>query len=193
MTEARSAPTGLHRLGPIDPETDELNAIIETPKGYRNKYTYDEECGLFRLGGMLPVGAVFPFDFGFLPATLGGDGDPIDVLVLMEEPAVLGCVVPARAVGVVEADQTERDGTTTRNDRLIAVATADPLYAGVHSLGDLNEALIDQIEHFFISYNAIKGKRFAPLARNGPARARSLIDEAHARYTRAQSTAAAAD
>ena len=193
MTEARSAPAGLHQLGPINPESDELNAIIETPKGHRNKYTYDEERGLFRLGGMLPVGAVFPFDFGFLPATLGGDGDPLDLLVLMEEPAFPGCLVPARAVGVIEADQTEPDGTTTRNDRLIAVATSDPLYAPVRSLYDLDEVLVDQIEHFFISYNAIKGKRFTPLARNGPSRARTLIDEAHARYTRDQKMGQAAD
>ena len=72
-------------LPPFDPDTHDLNVIIETPKGSRNKYTYDEPRGLFKLGGVLPAGASFPFDFGFVPSTVGGDGDPLDVLVLMDE------------------------------------------------------------------------------------------------------------
>src|SRR5919202_6145584 len=95
----------------------ELNVIIETPKGSRNKYDYDEELRLFKLGGVLPSGAVFPFDFGFVPATLGGDGDPLDVLVLMDEPAFTGCLVVTRLIGVIDAEQTERDGETKPNDR----------------------------------------------------------------------------
>ena len=189
MAQAAAPPADLHRLGPFDERTDDLNTVIETPKGRRNKYTYDGAHGLFRLTGMLPVGAVFPFDFGFVPATHGGDGDPLDVLVLMEEPAFPGCLVPARALGVIEAEQTERDGTTTRNDRLIAVATDDPLYTAVRSLDDLAPLIVDQIEHFFISYNEIKGKRFQPLARSGAARARTLIDEAHTHYRRERATA----
>src|SRR5919199_1807176 len=102
-------------------DDEELNVIIETPKGSRNKFDYDEELGLFKLGGVLPAGASFPFDFGFLPATRGGDGDPLDVLVLMDEPAFAGCLVTVRLLGVIEAEQTEGDATT-RNDRLIAVA-----------------------------------------------------------------------
>jgi inorganic pyrophosphatase len=101
-------------------DSGDLNVIIETPKGSRNKFNYDEEHQLFKLGGVLPAGAVFPYDFGFLPNTVGGDGDPLDVLVLMDEPAFAGCLVPARLVGVIEAEQTERDGETIRNDRLIA-------------------------------------------------------------------------
>ena len=93
------------------------NIVIEVPKGSRNKYVYDDALGLFRLKKILPAGAVFPFDFGFIPSTIGGDGDPLDVLVLMDEPAFPGCLVPARIVGVIEADQTERDGTIHRNDR----------------------------------------------------------------------------
>src|SRR5918997_1002696 len=95
----------------------ELNVIIETPKGSRNKFDYDEDAGLFKLGGVLPSGAVFPFDFGFVPSTVGGDGDPLDVLVLMDEPAFTGCLVPARLIGVIVAEQTE-GGRTTRNDPL---------------------------------------------------------------------------
>src|SRR5215210_8005156 len=112
----------LNHLSAFADEGDEINVIIETPKGSRNKYNFDEELGLFKLGGVLPAGAVFPFDFGYVPSTVGGDGDPLDVLVLMDEPAFVGCLVPARLIGVIEAEQTE-EGKTTRNDRLIAVTT----------------------------------------------------------------------
>src|SRR4028119_2143117 len=110
------------RPGAFAPRPGALTGRVETPEGSRNKFDFDEELGLFKLGGVLPAGAVFPFDFGFVPATRGGDGDPLDVLVLMDEPAFVGCLVPARLIGVIEAEQTERDGETARNDRLIAVA-----------------------------------------------------------------------
>src|SRR6185295_6553872 len=94
-------------LTAFDSDSKLLNAIIETPKGSRNKFSYDQKHGLFVLGGVLPLGAVFPFDFGYIPGTLGGDSDPLDVLVLMDEPAFTGCLVPARLIGVIEANQTE--------------------------------------------------------------------------------------
>ena len=155
----------------------ELNVIIETPKGSRNKFNYDEGTGLFKLGGVLPAGASFPFDFGFVPSTLGGDGDPLDVLVLMDEPAFAGCLVRVRLVGVIEAEQTERDGETTRNDRLIGVAAESRLHKSVRTLNALGDALLDEIEHFFVSYNDFKGKRFNPLGRFGPRKAAALVEE----------------
>jgi inorganic pyrophosphatase len=163
-------------------EDGELNVVIETPKGSRNKYDYDQVLGLFKLGGVLPAGAVFPFDFGFVPSTLGGDGDPLDVLVLMDEPAFAGCLVVARLIGVVEAEQTERDGETTRNDRLVCVASKSRTHRGVRSLGTLPEVLVDEIEHFFVSYNQAKGKEFNPLGRHGPVRARKVVEEGAARF-----------
>jgi inorganic pyrophosphatase len=158
-------------------DEDELNVIIETPKGSRNKYNYDEELRLFKLGGVLTSGAVFPFDFGFVPSTKGGDGDPLDVLVLMDEPAFAGCLVRARLVGVIEAEQTERGGETTRNDRLIAVAAKSRLHANVRTLRDLGSGLPEEIEHFFVSYNQAKGKEFKPLGHFGPERALKLVEE----------------
>src|ERR1700692_1329454 len=92
-------------------------AIIETPKGSRNKFDYDPESSLFMLGGLLPEGMMFPFDFGFIPSTLGGDGDPLDVMVIMDEPAHVGCLLDIRIIGVIEAKQTEK-GETETNDRL---------------------------------------------------------------------------
>ncbi len=162
----------------------ELNVVIETPRGSRNKYDYDGRLRLFRLGGVLPSGASFPFDFGFVPSTLGGDGDPLDVLVLMDEPAFTGCLVRARLVGVVEAEQTERDGETTRNDRLIGVAADSRLLARVRTLEALGPDLLEEIEHFFVSYNQFKGKKFEPLGRFGPERARELVEEGMKQFRR---------
>lgn len=174
----------LSRLGAFADDTGDLNVVVETPKGCRNKYTYDEERGLFRLGGVLPAGAVFPFDFGFVPGTIGGDGDPLDVLVLMDEPAFAGCLVEARLLGVVEAEQTERDGETGRNDRLVAVASESRDHAGVRSLARLGPNLLAEIEHFFVSYNEIKGKEFRVLGRHGSRRAREVVEEGVRRFRR---------
>ena len=167
-------------------DEDELNVVIETPKGSRNKYNYDEELRLFKLGGVLPSGAVFPFDFGFVPSTVGGDGDPLDVLVLMDEPAFAGCLVRVRLVGVIEAEQTEREGETERNDRLIAVAAKSRLHGNVRTLEDLGSGLPEEIEHFFVSYNQAKGKEFKPLGRFGPARALKLVEEGLRRFQKSK-------
>jgi inorganic pyrophosphatase len=170
---------------------EELNVVIETPKGSRNKYNYDEKLRLFKLGGVLTSGASFPFDFGFVPSTLGGDGDPLDVLVLMDEPAFTGCLVRTRLVGVVEAEQTERDGETTRNDRLVGVAADSRLHKRVRTLESIGPALIEEIEHFFVSYNQIKGKEFKPLGRFGPERALELVEEGMKRFRQSKKRRAA--
>ena len=170
-------------LSPFDDESDELNVIIDTPKGSRNKFKYDEKTGLFKLSGILPVGAIFPFDFGFIPSTLGGDGDPLDVLILMDEPAFSGCLIPSRLIGVIEADQTE-DGETKRNDRLIAVAVDSRTHSEVQKLDELNENLVKEIEHFFVSYNEVKGKQFEPSGQFGPDRAKKVVEEGIKQYQR---------
>lgn len=153
---------GIGSLPPFDKKSGDLNAVIETPKGSGNKYTFDEETEIFKLGGVMPLGSTFPFDFGFIPNTLGGDGDPLDVLILMDEPAFTGCLIPSRLIGIIEAEQTE-DGKTMRNDRLIAVACKSITHDHIKSLDDLNENVVEQIKHFFISYNDAKGKKFVSL------------------------------
>ena len=173
----KSSNSAFEKLKPFDEESGDLNVVIETPKGSRNKYAYNEKLGLFVLKGILAVGHSFPYDFGFIPQTKGGDGDPLDVLVLMDEPAFAGCLVPSRLVGVIEAEQTEKDGKTERNDRLIAVASNSKIHEHVKSINDLNETLVDQIEHFFISYNEAKGKQFKPLGRFGARKAKNLVEE----------------
>jgi inorganic pyrophosphatase len=162
---------------PIDPDSGHLHVIVETPKGCRNKFTYDEKFDTFRLGGVLPAGAVFPYDFGFVPSTQAPDGDPLDVLVLLDDPVPTGCLVLSRLVGVIEAEQTEQ-GETERNDRLVAVAVKSHSHAHVECLEDLRESALVEIEHFFASYNQFKGKQFEVVARSGPQRAREIVDQA---------------
>jgi inorganic pyrophosphatase len=158
----------LSKLPPFDPESGDLHVVIDTPKGSRNKFAWDEERELFELSGVLPAGAVFPYDFGFIPGTRGEDGDALDVLVLMDEPAFSGCLVASRLLGVIEAEQTE-DGKTERNDRLIAVAATSRTHGHLQTLQDLNSKIVDEIAHFFVSYNAAKEKKFQPLGRyQGP-------------------------
>ena len=166
---------------PAFSDEDELLAVVEAVKGSRNKFKFDEALGAFVLSGVLPAGATFPFDFGFVPSTMSDDGDPLDVLVLMDESAFVGAVVPCRLVGAIEAEQTESDGTVVRNDRLIAVATKAHLYQDAKSLNTLPPELVEEIEHFWISYNASKGKTFTPVGRAGPKRATALVRDAMAR------------
>ena len=168
--------SNFEKINPFDAESEDLNVIIDTPKGSRNKYKYDEELQIFKLGGVLAVGHFFPFDFGYIPNTLGGDGDPLDVLVLMDEPAFVGCLIPSRLIGVIEAEQTE-DGKTEKNDRLIAVASNSRVHKDIKSINDLNPTLIDEIEHFFISYNQAKGKEFKTLGRFAAQKARKIVEE----------------
>ena len=164
----------LRKLKPFDPKSGNLNVVIDTPKGSRNKYAFDFKINAYKLKTVLPHGTVFPFDFGSIPATVADDGDPLDVLVLMDEPVFIGCLVQARLLGVIEAEQTEA-GETERNDRLIAVAAESHTNGTLKSLQNLDSKLLGEIEHFFVSYNDARGKKFKPRARKGPAVAKQMI------------------
>src|SRR6185437_16419924 len=139
------------KLTAYDLENDLWRVVIETPKGSHNKFKFDDELGLFMLSGVMPEGMSFPYDFGFLPSTLGEDGDPLDVLLLMDEPAFCGCMVPSRLIGVIEAQQTEEDGQSERNDRLVAVPVKARTYSDCKNVKDLNDNRLHEIEQFFVS------------------------------------------
>jgi inorganic pyrophosphatase len=173
----------LSKLAAFAPESRDVNAIVDTPQGSQNKFKYDEESGLFMLGGAMPAGVVFPFEFGFIPSTAGGDGDPLDLLILMDAPTFVGCLVRARLIGVIMAEQTEK-GKTERNDRLVAVAVKSRRHEHVQALRELPNQVLSEIEHFFISYNVIKEKEFKPLGRYGPARALALVREGERKAAR---------
>lgn len=142
---------------------DWINVIIETPQGSSHKYTYDPDTEVFEVTKSMPLGATFPFDFGFIPNTRAEDGDPVDVLVLMDEPAYPGSLVTCRLIAVLEATQKERDGKETRNDRLVAVPKVSEMYTEVKQLPDLSKTMEQQIAAFFVHYNEQAGKTFTPL------------------------------
>ena len=161
----------------LDKKKCTCRIVIETPKGRRNKFDYDPQLQAFTLGGLLPEGMSFPFDFGFVPSTKAEDGDPFDVMVLMDEPAHVGCVLDVRLIGVIEAQQTQ-DGKTTRNDRLIAVAIHSYNHQHVDDIADIKTPLIDQVGEFFTSYNKSRGKKFKVLGVYGASRAVKRVQEA---------------
>jgi inorganic pyrophosphatase len=175
----------LSELSAFDPKTGDLHVVIETPKGSRNKFKYDEKQHLFALSKTLAPGMYFPNDFGFVPSTRAEDGDPLDVLVLMDEPAFAGCLVQARLLGVIEAEQTDPGKRTTRNDRLIAVTRESQEHGRHESLADLPEETVAGIEHFFVSYQEMRNTQFKPLARQGPEKAAALVRKAERAYAKA--------
>ena len=142
----------------LDAKKGTCRAIIETPKGCRNKFDYDPDSNLFKLGGLLPEGMMFPFDFGFIPSTLGDDGDPLDILVLMDAPAHVGCLIEVRLVGVISAEQIE-DGDKETNDRLLGVAVHSYNHEDITTIDEVSKTLLSQIEEFFVSYNKQRGKK----------------------------------
>ncbi|OON71129.1 inorganic diphosphatase [Hymenobacter sp. CRA2] len=169
--------TSPYQLPTYAPGSRRLHVVIETPKGSRNKLAYDPELGLYKLMGVLPEGSVFPYDFGFVPSTLGDDGDPLDVLLLMDAPTYPGVIIEARLIGVLEAEQPE-DGQPQRNDRLLAVAAESRQHKHVRDIHDLTPQLLHEIEHFFSSYNQAKGQPFRILHRSGKKRAEELVHQA---------------
>lgn len=162
-----------------------VTAVVETTKGSRTKLDYDAKHQCFVVSKVLPEGMSFPFDFGFIPSTTGGDGDPLDVILLLDESVPTGTVVPARLIGVIEAKQTSEDGRQEENDRLLAVGESSVLYANVKKLSDLPEAVTDQIEQFFAAYNRIEGKKFVAKDHHGPSRARECVQAGKRRFARA--------
>lgn len=155
--------------------TNEINVIIETPKGCGNKYSFDSKTGLFKLSKILPEGMVFPAHFGFIPGTKGEDGDPLDVLILMDEIAYPGNLIECKVLGIIEAEQKEKSGDTIRNDRIIAAAKVSQRYLQTLSLKNVDKYLIEEITKFFITYNASGNKKFLPIGYGGPSKAISLI------------------
>lgn len=151
-----------------------IAVTIETPKGSRNKFKYDPAKRTYELSRVLPEGMVFPHDFGFVPKTKSGDGDPIDVLVLTDEPLFPGCMVSCSLIGVIEEEQTE-EGEVMRNDRLVAVAQASLLYSEMKNVDDLNPVMRAQIEDFFRSNKKEPGVSVRILGWRGPEEGRELL------------------
>lgn len=165
------------KLKPIDKHDGILQVIVETPKSSRNKFAFDPDQKIFMLRKVLPAGMTFPYDFGFLPRTIAPDGDPIDVLLLMDEPAFPGVAVRARLIGIMEGEQS--DGKKkVRNDRLLAVAEANHLYANIRSIQDLPSQFLHELENFFVNYHNLEGKKYKLLGCKDSATAQRAIQKA---------------
>ena len=169
---------GLNTILSVDPESGAVSVVVETPRGSRNKYDYDPDIGAFRLASVLPQGMVFPFDFGFIPSTKANDGDPIDIMILMDEAAPAGCIVPVRVIGAIEAEQRKKGADWIRNDRLLGVSVHAHAHALVETLNDVNPDLIVQLEAFFTQYNRPKDVEFRVIDRVGAKKAHKLIEQA---------------
>ena len=161
------------------------HAVIEAAQGSRNKCKFEPALGVLVLHKVLPPGLAYPYSFGFIPGTLGDDGDALDVLVLMDEPVVPGTVVPCRLVGVIEARQRKRgEKKTIRNDRLLAIALEGERYRSVRQLRALGREVLDDIERFFVADNERADKVFTPIGRRGRTHAETLVARGVRRYAR---------
>jgi inorganic pyrophosphatase len=164
-------------LSSVGPEPGTVLVVIETPKGSRNKYAFNRELGVFELTTVLPAGMAFPYDFGFVPSTVAGDGDPVDVLVLMDQPAFPGCAMVCRLLGIIRGEQ--RDGKRREeNNRLVAEDVKAHDMADVKHLDDLGRRFVKELEKFFVNYHALGDEKYEVLGTGGPGAARKCVKRA---------------
>ena len=135
---------------------------------------FDPDEHIFELKKVLPAGMTFPYDFGFVPSTKADDGDPVDVLVLMDEPAFPGCVLTCRPIGVIEGEQGDKK-EKERNDRIIAVEKDAHSWADIKTINDLGKEFCRELEEFFVNYHKLSGKEYRVLGVKGPDQARKLV------------------
>jgi len=163
------------KLKPLDSNDKKmLRVVIETPKGSRNKFALDSKEHIFELKKVLPTGMAFPYDFGFVPSTKAEDGDPIDVLVLMDEPAFPGCVLTCRPIGVIEGEQGDKKDKE-RNDRIVAVEQDAHSWEDIKTIDDLGKQFVKELEEFFVNYHKLSGKQYRVIGLKGPNQARKLV------------------
>jgi inorganic pyrophosphatase len=165
-------------LEPYEKSAKQLNVVVETPKGSRVKYSYEKKKGMFIISKSLPEGMVFPFNFGFIPGTLAADGDPLDMLILNEEPVVSNTLLFVRPIAVIKATQTEEKGARpVRNDRVVGQAIGKESPLEVREL-KLEKSMVKEISVFFETYNRLYGKKFKVLGLGGAGKARKLVEAA---------------
>jgi inorganic pyrophosphatase len=164
-------------LAPLDSKNQKLlRVVVETPKGSRDKFAFDPKRRIFELTKVLPSGMAFPYDFGFVPSTEAEDGDPVDVLVLMDEPAFPGCVLSCRPIGVIEGEQTEKRHKV-RNDRIVAIEQGAHSWSDIKTVDDLGKEFSQELEEFFVNYHRLSGNHYRILGMKGPGEARKRVKE----------------
>lgn len=170
MTDYLALPIG-------DGAPDEVNAVIEIPRGQTNKYEYDKQLHVFRLDRNLYSPVHYPGDYGFIPSTLSDDGDPLDVLVLVDAPSFTGCLMTVRPVGMLKmVDQGRED------EKILAVGTSNPIFKDVRDYSGLYPHLLREIEHFFSIYKELEAKTTRIIGWSDAEQARGIVRESQARY-----------
>jgi inorganic pyrophosphatase len=156
---------------------EQISAVIEIPRGSRNKYELDKTTGQFRLDRVLFSAVHYPGDYGLIPRTLHEDGDPLDILVSINEPTFTGCLIDCRPLGVLKLlDRGEPD------DKIIAVPSHDPFYNEVYDIADLSQHYLKEVEHFFHIYKDLEGRRVEIIGWEKSEVAMKVITDSVVRY-----------
>ncbi len=172
----------------LDSKKYQCRVIVETPRGSRIKFKFGSDSRMFEISKFLPKGFVFPFDFGFVPKTVAEDGDPLDAIVLMDEPAHVGCLLTVRLIGVLQLVQTaDKDKKKTADPRLVVIPVQSFDYADVQTLEDLNKDLKQQMIEFLEIYNKNTDKQDEVTRIGTPQRAVELVREASRRLQESRS------
>jgi len=167
----------LYDMDPGEEMPEIVRMIVEIPKNSSNKFEYDAKYGVFRLDRTLYSSVHYPGDYGFIPGTLAEDNDPLDILTLVTEPSITGCMIMARPVGILNMiDGSERD------QKILAVPTRNPRYEQIHTIDQVFPHVRREIEHFFTIYKELEGKRTTMEGWGGPKEARKAIMESRQSY-----------
>jgi inorganic pyrophosphatase len=154
-----------------------ISVVIEVPKGSRNKYEYDHEKKIIRFDRMLFSSVHYPSDYGFIPETLGEDGDPLDALVLVTEPTFPGCMIEARSIGLFK--MVDEKGV---DDKILCVPIKDPLWNHILTIEEVPQNLLKEIEHFFKIYKDLEEKKIDVRGWGDLESALKVIEEAEKRF-----------
>jgi inorganic pyrophosphatase len=153
-----------------------LQVVVESPRGSTLKIKLDADSGVFRVSRPLPLGFIYPCDWGFIPGTRASDGDPLDAFVWWEHASVPGAVIAARPAAVLRVEQkNRRSGARERNDRLLTVPSGIEAYAHVADLGDVPQRIREELAHFFSAVVAFEGKELKLLGWGDAAEAADLV------------------
>jgi inorganic pyrophosphatase len=170
-------PPLLHDIDP-GPECPEIvRMIVEIPKNSGNKYEYDRALGVFRLDRTLYSPMHYPGDYGFIPGTLAEDGDPMDVLAMVDQPSFPGCLIEVRPVAVLNMVDNE-----VSDQKIIAVPTRNPRYDQIHTLDQIFAHVRREIEHFFTIYKELEGRTTRMEGWGDPREARRVIQDSRKKY-----------
>ena len=169
------------RPKPTLPAKAEVEAVIEIPRGARNKYEYDEKRGVMRLDRVLYSSVHYPTDYGFIPETLAEDGDHLDILVIVEEPTFPGCHIPVRPIGVLNMVDVNGE-----DQKILAVPTVDPRFDRVKDIGDISQHWLREIKNFFDTYKILQEVQTEVQGWDNSARAHEVITDCKERYNRAR-------